>query len=215
MPEHQGKKLKDFLESYKKPGHRRKSMEEIALELQVSRTTLYNYFDKEEVDPRFLKRLMEKGYPFEVDNLYNDVKPTFNPHNGNNIVYVPLFAYGGFLHGYSNKVFMDTLERFSLPGIHGEHFAFEVQGTSMSPYANPGDVVISRKEEKLEWMIRGRAYVLQTIDGLIFKIFDRVEGGKACFKSADKTGSTPSLPLKDIKGAYQVVKVLKDFMPPI
>lgn len=213
MADHQGKRLKHFLSKHKKPGEKRKSIDEIAADLGVSRATLYNYFLRSELDEGFLETLEKKGYKFNLDEplVFNDAVQVYQPPKGN-IVYVPLVAYGGFLQGYSNKVFIDSLEKFSLPGIHGEHFAFEVQGNSMAPYANSGDLVIARKEESLEWMVKGRAYVLQTIDGLIVKQFEKMVDGKAQFRSANKDGNSPAIPLKAIKGVYQVVKVIKPFL---
>lgn len=137
--------------------------------------------------------------------------PLSGPHNGDNIYFIPSYAYGGFLQGYANKIFMEGLEKFSLPGIHGEHYAFQVQGDSMMPLAGPGDIVISRKEEQLDWMVKGRVYVLQTIDGILIKTFEKIADKKAYFVSINKSGSTPIITLKDIKGVYQVVKILKDF----
>lgn len=204
MAEHQGKKLQSYLRDTRKP------MESIAAELGISRTTLYGHFKGDKIDQDFLQLLKEKGYNFQPSAVSEGIA-MYGPLKGNNITYVPLFAYGGFLHGYANKVFMDTLEKFSLPGIHGEHFAFEVQGSSMAPYANPGDIVISRKEERLEYMIKGRAYVLQTVDGIIIKYFEKITDGKAHFKSNASDGGSPIIPLKEIKVVYQVIKVLSDF----
>jgi phage repressor protein C with HTH and peptisase S24 domain len=214
MSEHQGEKLKQFLSSQKDSTGKKKSLDAVAQDLGIVRSTLYYQFKKERIDLDFVELLRQKKYPFNPDDIKSAVVealPTYGPHNGDNIYYIPIYAYGGFLQGYSNKAFLDDLEKFSLPGIHGEHFAFQVQGDSMSPMAGPGDIVISRKEEKLDWMIRGRAYVLQTIDGILLKIFERITDGKAQFSSVNKTGTTPVIPLKDIKGVYQVVKVLKDF----
>lgn len=205
MPEHQGEKLHYYLKGFKKP------LEEIAKELEMSRTTLYDHFKKEVLDQKTLQLLADKGYKLEFPTVINEAVQVYQPPKGN-IIYVPLVAYGGFLQGYSNKVFIDSLEKFSLPGIHGEHFAFEVQGNSMAPYANSGDLVIARKEESLEWMVKGRAYVLQTIDGLIVKQFEKMVDGKAQFRSANKEGNSPAIPLKAIKGVYQVVRVIKPFL---
>lgn len=145
----------------------------------------------------------ENQQKFEAIELYP-------PTHGKNIFYIPLYAYGGFLQGYSNQIFMETLEKFSLPGIHGEHYAFEVQGHSMTPFASPGDVVVARREEHLDYMVKDRVYVLQTIDGILIKFFDKIEYGKALFKSANIEGDNPVIPLKNLKVIYQVVRVLKD-----
>jgi len=126
-----------------------------------------------------------------------------------NIIYVPLYAYGGFLQGYASKVFIDSLERYSLPGITGEHYAFEVDGMSMHDMASPGDYAIARPEEKLEWMVKGKPYVLQTIDGLLIKIFDKLKDDRAFFHSFNKEYNSIDLPLKSLKRVYFVTRILK------
>lgn len=205
MADNQGKKLRQYIDI------NRIKIADLLEKLEMSRGKLYGLFDKEQIKSEDIELLKKAGVDFMNESIY-EALPAYIPEKKGNIIYVPLFAYGGFLHGYANKVFMDSLTRFSLPGIHGEHFAFEVQGSSMMPYAHPGDIVISRKEEHLEWMVKGRPYVLQTIDGILLKIFDRIEGGKALFKSADDGHKHPVLALKEIKGVYQVVKILKDFI---
>lgn len=41
---------------------------------------------------------------------------------------VPVKAYGGFLKGYENPIFLDNLIKTPLPFIQGQCFAFEVEG---------------------------------------------------------------------------------------
>lgn len=213
MSEHQGKKIKEFIEKHRDQVDPGASMDEIAKRLGIVRNTLYYHFGKKEVDLNFIKLLNDKGYPYNPEKPNeSNAKEVSHNHNNKNIIYVPHYAYGGFLQGYSNKVFMDSLDRFSLPGITGEHYAFQIQGDSMMPYAAPGDLVISRKEEKLEWMIKGRPYVVQSVDGIIFKRYMGIKDGQAYFVSTNEEGSSPVLPLKEIKGVYLVVKVLKDFV---
>lgn len=126
-----------------------------------------------------------------------------------NIIHVPLYAYGGFLQGYRNRVYVDSLERFSLPGVTGEHYAFEVDGMSMHDLASPGDTAIARPEEKLEWMIKGKAYVLQTIDGILIKLFEKIKDERAYFKSVNPEYQEISIPMKSIKRVYFVTRILK------
>jgi transcriptional regulator with XRE-family HTH domain len=134
-------------------------------------------------------------------------------HSGN-IIYIPLYAYGGFLGGYRNIVFIDQLEHFRLPGVAGEHYAFEIGGFSMMKpghelSATPGDVAISRLEEDFKHMLKGKGYILQTIDGLIYKLFDKITPEKAFFASLNEEYDGHSLPLKEIKRVYFVDFILK------
>lgn len=136
-------------------------------------------------------------------------KESFAEKPKGNIIFVPIKAQGGFLTGYSNKVFMDTLERFFLPGVYGEHYAFEVDGMSMYDIATPGDWAIASEIEKLEYMVKGKTYVLQTIDGILIKKFNIIRDGKAIFLSHNQEFGAITLPLKAIKKVYYVAHILK------
>lgn len=204
---HQGERLKEILRG------KGVNLTKLAPKIGMTRQNIYLIFEKNKVDPALLEAIKkETGLALDLSNvntIVNEATPLYPPGKGN-IIYVPLYAYGGFLSGYANKVFLDSLEHFSLPGIVGEHYAFEVQGDSMVKFAYPGDRVISRPEEKLEWMVKNRAYVLQTIDGMLIKFFDYIKGENAHFKSANKEYADIKIPLKSIKKIYQVVRVDKD-----
>lgn len=185
----------------------------------VSKVTIYNWMERETLERVQLEKLLNHGIDLlsfiqkkeevETKKRIDEVRP-LNPPEKNNIVFVPLYAYGGFLSGYANKVFMDSLERYSYPGIIGEHYMFEVQGDSMKGFVSSGDRVIARPEERLDWMVKNRVYVLQTIDGILIKFFDHIKGEFANFKSANKDYPDVRIPLKSLKKVYQVVRVDKD-----
>lgn len=187
-----------------------------------SKVTIYNWIAKSELTPVQLFELKRFGVDLGVELIltsaategndnekFNEARELPKPERGN-IIFVPLYAYGGFLSGYANKVFMDSLERYSYPGIIGEHYMFEVQGDSMKGFVSAGDRVIARPEERLDWMVKNRVYVLQTIDGILIKFFDHIKDNYAVFKSANKEYPDVKIPLKSIKKVYQVVRVDKD-----
>lgn len=171
---------------------------------------MYAYYEKGDFDKsgtikkrKYLLRLAE--LPQQVNkSAQQDVV------NGvGNIIHVPLIAYGGFLQGYSNKVYLDSLMRFTLPGVAGEHYAFEVDGMSMFDLAAPGDTAIAKPEERLEWMMKGKTYVLQTTDGILIKQFEGIRGEKATFNSYNQEYLPIDIPLKSIKRVYYVTRILK------
>lgn len=213
VSQHHGKNLEEYLHQ------NRLSAPKLAEKMGVSKVTIYNWIDRAELDRVQLDKLMKHGIDLlsfikakeelDIKNRGDEAKPLFPPPK-NNIVYVPLYAYGGFLSGYANKVFMDSLERYSYPGIIGEHYMFEVQGDSMKGFVSAGDRVIARPEERLDWMVKNRVYVLQTIDGILIKFFDHIKADYALFKSANKDYPDVRIPLKSLKKVYQVVRVDKD-----
>jgi len=183
------------------------TQEQMALLLDMS-ARMYSYYEKGDYDEsdtvrkaKYIQKLAEID---QSHSVVNESKASYG-----NIIYVPLTAYGGFLHCYSNKVFLDGLERFTLPGIQGEHFAFEVDGMSMYDKAAPGDKAISTLVENVDWMTKGKMYVLQTVDGLLIKLFDKIVDDKDHFHSYNDGYEGIVIPLKNLKRIYFVDWILK------
>lgn len=160
----------------------------------------------------FKKKFYEVYGTFLEQNKVSDNETMYQKGN---IIHVPLYAYGGFLRGYSSKVYVDSLQHYSLPGITGTHYSFEISGMSMyakddSRAAGPGDWVIGREEESINSMAKNKGYILQTIDGIIYKIFDKFDDSKAYFSSLNPEYGKEIIFLKSIKKIYFVIKILKN-----
>jgi len=135
-----------------------------------------------------------------------------------NMVYVPLKAIGGFLAGYENKVYLDSLERREFPEIKGECFCFEVEGFSMYKSKvfegqiyetgyKPGSIVVATKVENFSWLSKHKNYVFQTTDGLIIKTYDKIKDDKFQLLSInDEYNPVPPIPVKAVKGIYFIEK---------
>lgn len=182
----------------------------------MTRQGLYYQMMKKHVSPDIINKMckvlsVDKS---EITISESTVQNVARETTQGNIIYVPLFAYGGFLGGYRSSVFIDQLEHFRLPGVMGEHYAFEIGGFSMLKpghelSATPGDVAISRITEDFKHMVKGRGYILQTIDGIIYKIFDNINDERASFHSLNEDYDGHTLPLKEIKRVYLVDFILK------
>jgi hypothetical protein len=204
---HHGENLKRLLRE------KEITQKDFAKKLSISRVYLISLFDKRKIKNDYrtrIKKLLGTDLEYETKN-YGELPVMQAEENsvGGNIVFVPLYVFGGFLTGYSDQIFMSKLQRFFLPGVTGEHYAFEVDGMSMHDFASPGDWAISSAQEAGDHFVRGRAYVLQTIDGLIIKYFDSIDGNEASFYSHNKEYGVTKVPLKSIKKAYFVTRVLK------
>jgi hypothetical protein len=135
-----------------------------------------------------------------------------------NMIFVPLKAIGGFLAGYENKVYLDSLERFEFSQIKGECFCFEVEGHSMhrskvidgqlfeTGYKS-GSFVVATKVENVAWLSKHKDYVFQTTDGLIIKTFEKIKDDKFQLLSInDEYNPVPPIPIKAVKGIYFIEK---------
>lgn len=127
-----------------------------------------------------------------------------------NLMIVPLKAYGGFLNGYANRVFLDSLEYAHFPFIKGQCFAFEIEGFSMMPDIMPGDYVVCTEIPDTNWLNKGKIYVFQTIEGLCIKVFEEIKDEKVYLKSINNEYNpvTP-IPVKSVKKIYYKEYIIK------
>ncbi|MFZ6009516.1 MAG: XRE family transcriptional regulator [Bacteroidota bacterium] len=122
-----------------------------------------------------------------------------------NIVLVPVKAQAGYLLGYQQPEFIETLPTFWLPGLsHGTFRAFEVNGYSMlSDRVGffPGDIVVGEYVERLEDIKDGQVYVIvndaQEVDDIVLKrCLNYMKDGLIICKSDNKDPQYPTFPLQ-------------------
>jgi len=154
MPDYQGEYFKTFL--YRK----RIAVTEAAKILNVSRQTIYQYFNSKNLTREVVSNILQKFEVTESDVWSSDddnairieAKPLrladpysldatnekfYKLADGSLIMQVPVItqrAYAGYLVGFADPEFYDDLETIPLPveGVHrGSYLAFEVAGDSM------------------------------------------------------------------------------------
>jgi transcriptional regulator with XRE-family HTH domain len=83
---------------------------------------------------------------------------------------VPFKAKAGYLLGYSDPEFIESLQVFQLPFLkNGKYRAFPIEGDSMPPHKE-GSFIVGRYVEKLSDVKDGRTYiVLSKNDGIVYK----------------------------------------------
>jgi len=121
--------------------------------------------------------------------IYNFGVPrvvTINENREENIIYVPVKARAGYLTGYGDTDFIQTLPTLRLPGLNnGTYRMFEVEGPSMAPNITSGDRVIGQWVNSMNEIRENRVHVLVTKDGVVVKrVLNRIaERGKIVLKS--------------------------------
>lgn len=78
----------------------------------------------------------------------------------NNIKFVPNLARAGDALNPENRESVDEFPRFSVPGMDGDLWAFEISGDSMLPTVTNGDMVICEKLERGEPLRDNQVYVI-------------------------------------------------------
>ena len=147
---------------------------------------------------------------------------TVDRSGDDNIVYVPVKARAGYLNGYGDAEFMETLPTFRLPGLSNSTYRmFEVEGPSMAPNVLHGDRIIGEWVEGLDKIRDNRVHVVVHTGGVAVKrVINRIaERGKIYLKS-DTIAHRHEFPTvevdpEDIKEIwYGRMKISSDFSEP-
>lgn len=119
-----------------------------------------------------------------------------NQTGNENVVYVPIKARAGYLNGYGDADYIETLPSFNMPHLtNGSYRCFEVYGNSMVRTFFDGDLVFGKYVESLSDIKDGRIYVIVSKnDGIVLKrVINRIEErGKLILKSDNKNGNYPT-----------------------
>lgn len=123
-------------------------------------------------------------YKGQVQNVPQVV--TVGADGNDNIVYVPVKARAGYLLGYGDPEFMESLPTFRLPGLSNSTFRmFEVEGPSMAPNIMSGDRIIGEWIDKFDDIRDNRVHIVVHKGGITVKrVLNRIkERGKLYLKS--------------------------------
>ena len=147
---------------------------------------------------------------------------TVDSGGNDNIIYVPVKARAGYLSGYGDVEFMESLPTFRLPGLNNATYRmFEVDGPSMAPNVLHGDRIIGEWIDELDKIRDNRVYVVVHTGGVAVKrVVNRLkERGKLYLKSDTiaHRHEFPTLEIdpEDIKEVwYGRMKISSDFSEP-
>jgi len=101
---------------------------------------------------------------------------TVDNSGDNKIEIIPHKASMGYLHGYSDPEYIESLQNISLPFLKtGKYRAFPVEGDSMPPHKE-GSFIVGRYVEQLKELKVGRTYVWITRnEGITYKRLSAME----------------------------------------
>lgn len=161
-----------------------------------------------------------RKYPLEEILRLPDnriVLPVVVDQLGNNsIEIIPQKASMGYLSGYSDPEYIESLQRISLPFLtNGKYRAFPAQGDSMPPFKD-GSYIIGKYVENIEDLKPKKSYVFVTLnEGISYKRFT-TKNKKSITVSADNSFYEPyEIPLKEIVEIWQYASGIfpEDFEP--
>ncbi|MFZ4783838.1 MAG: helix-turn-helix domain-containing protein [Flavobacteriales bacterium] len=130
--------------------------------------------------------------------------------DGRRIPIVPVRAAAGYLHGYSDPEFIDSLPTMDLSGtdmpLRSDMRVFQISGDSMHPLED-GAYVIAEKLNQLSEIRSGQPHVVITDEGIVYKRV-QVEGVFANLISDNKFYAPYSIELRTIREIWKTVATL-------
>lgn len=85
-----------------------------------------------------------------------------------------VFASAAMQRSLTEAAYSGALQRFNIPGIKGEHFAIPVNGNSMTPNYQDGDLVLCQRIENVNEVKDNKAYIVVTAEALALKRIQRI-----------------------------------------
>lgn len=115
---------------------------------------------------------------FTLSKLYNVTMEFLLTGNKKLIImdskngFLPLInakAHAGFLKGVHEENVMDDFEYYRIPGFNptSDSVLIEIEGTSMQPTINEGDVLICQQQRNFDYVIDGSTAILVTQDEFV------------------------------------------------
>lgn len=165
------------------------SQEKLAESLGITRGRYVKYEDGTSEAPYEILKKMAHYYHISIDLLLSvDVRkipvddllqlennrlvlPITVDNKGENFIeVVTQKVKAGYLNGYADPEYIESLQQISLPFLgSGKHRGFPVEGDSMPPHEN-GSIIVGRYIEKLGDVKDGKTYILITKnEGMVYK----------------------------------------------
>lgn len=214
------------------------SQEVVADELNIPRSRFASYEEGRAEPPYSMLIKLADYYQVSVDALLRGDFSKTNPDDllkigknrflfpilidkkGNEYIeVVPLKASAGYLNGYADPEFIESLPVMNLPfSVTGKHRTFPIKGDSMPP-ANTGDFVVGKYIENLSDIKDGKTYVLLTKEeGIVYKrVFAKIFKGSGHLElHSDNPQYEPYIvKLKEVLEIWEYVCLLrtKDVKP--
>lgn len=125
-----------------------------------------------------------------------------------NITLVPERAMAGYALDFQDRDFLDSLQKFSIPGMEGQLIGFEINGDSMMPTITNGDIVICEPLERGSPLRDNHVYVIVT-DVVVAKRIQQIREGNelAGLRLISDNGSVYKPYEVELEDIRQILKV--------
>ncbi len=121
----------------------------------------------------------------------------------NKIEIVPYKASMGYLTGYADPEYIESLQTMSLPFLHnGKYRAFPAEGDSMPPYKD-GTYIIGQYVESIADIKVGKTHLLVTRTGFTFKEVESINDDSITVRSKNRFYDSYDIPFVDLWEVWQ------------
>jgi transcriptional regulator with XRE-family HTH domain len=132
-----------------------------------------------------------------------------------NIELIPQKASAGYLNGYSDPEYLESLPKFNIPLLSPNYTyrAFELSGDSMLPL-QAGTIVVGKFVQEMNEMKDGKTYVLLSkTEGVVYKrVYVNHPGKVMSLVSDNRLYNSYSVPFDDILEIWEaLIYISKDF----
>lgn len=210
------------------------TQQKIANDLLITRERYAKYEDGKSEPPIEILLRMSKYHIISIDLLVSiDIRKypldkmvnlpgnkillpvVVDPEGNKYIEIVPQKASMGYLNGFSDPEYIESLPRIQLPFLgHGIFRGFMADGDSMPPFAD-GTCVIGEYVEQLDDLKKGKEYMFITTEGYTFKTFSKKNKTSLTVAADNTYYEAYDIDLKDIVQIWRYVRGIlpQDYKP--
>jgi len=147
---------------------------------------------------------------------------TLNEQGIDNIIYVPVKAQAGYLSGYADQEYIESLPSFRMPGLNnGTYRMFETEGISMQPTLTNNDRVIGQWVDNMDNIRENRVHVVVSTKGVLIKrVLNRIKERGLIYLKSDTISHRHDYPMIELDASevkeiwYVRMKVSSDLSEP-
>jgi transcriptional regulator with XRE-family HTH domain len=210
------------------------TQQKIANDLLITRERYAKYEDGKSEPPIEILLRMSKYHKISIDLLVSiDIRKypldkmvnlpgnkillpvVVDPEGNKYIEIVPQKASMGYLNGFSDPEYIESLPRIQLPFLgHGIFRGFMADGDSMPPFTD-GTCVIGEYVEQLDDLKKGKEYMFITTEGYTFKTFSKKNKTSLTVAADNTYYKAYDIPLKDVVQIWRYVRGIlpQDYKP--